>query len=120
MALGGLNRSTSSTIQFHPIWNAHPRHEQVRDIAVVVYIHQDDSLEADLGKRPMSGIRISSKCTRPPLGGWVLRLVYSQHLAGIMIPDIQLATCIGVYTLVSTLWKWWSHDLALSQKDCNV
>ena len=46
-----------------------PRPEQVRDIAVAVRIKTIGGACQDLGKRPRGGIKISSKCTRPPLGG---------------------------------------------------
>ena len=46
-----------------------PRPEQVRDIAVAVCIKTIGGACQDLGKRPRGGIKISSKCTRPPLGG---------------------------------------------------
>ena len=46
-----------------------PGPEQVRDIAVAVRIKTIGGACQDLGKRPRGGIKISSKCTRPPLGG---------------------------------------------------
>ena len=46
-----------------------PRPEQVRDIAVAVRIKTIGGACQDLGKRPRGGIKILSKCTRPPLGG---------------------------------------------------
>ena len=48
-----------------------PRPEQVRDIAVVVRIKIIGDACQDLGKRPRSDIKISSKCTRLPFGGLV-------------------------------------------------
>ena len=47
----------------------HPRPEQVRDIAVVVSMKTIGGDCQDLGKHPRGGIKIWSKCTRPPLGG---------------------------------------------------
>ena len=48
-----------------------PQPEQVRDIAVAVRIKTIRGACQDLGKRPRGGIKISSKCTRLPLGGLV-------------------------------------------------
>ena len=45
------------------------RPEQARDIAVVVSIKTIGGDCQDLGKCLRGGIKISSKCTRPPLGG---------------------------------------------------
>ena len=46
-----------------------PQPEQVKDIAVAVSIKTIGGACQDLGKHPRGGITISSKCTRPPLGG---------------------------------------------------
>ena len=45
------------------------RPEQARDIAVVVSIKTIGGACQDLGKHRRGGIKIWSKCTRPPLGG---------------------------------------------------
>ena len=57
-----------------------PRPEQVRDIAVAVRIKTIGGACQDLGKRPRGGIKISSKCTRPPLGGLGHETIYSQEM----------------------------------------
>ena len=69
--LDGLRRTEQEHIEAlldSMQYRMRPRSEQARDIAVVVSIKTIGGDCQDLGKRPRSGIKISSKCTRPPLG----------------------------------------------------